>query len=1183
MEPASIMKMLWKSRLIKIMRLTVVICFIALSQVFAGAGYSQGTRISLEEKNATLRDILEKIEDRSEFYFMYNGKIIDVNQRVSVKADKVLVNELLNQILAGTGITYKIDNRQIALSVTASEPEQVWQGQQAKAVSGKVTDANGVPIPGVTVVFKSTTRGTVTDINGSYILSNVPSGATLVFSFVGMRSQEILIGGRTTVDVVMTEEVIGMKEVVVVGYGTQKKVNITGAVDQISSETLKSYSVANVARALQGQIPGLNIQFASGRPNTNPAYNIRGLTSIGAGGSALILIDGIEASPMYLNPNDIESVSVLKDAASAAIYGARGAFGVILITTKKSKAKKSELKYSGKYSINRRTTTRDVVTDAGLFAKLYMESFTNLYGGTRKPTDITDTGILFSQEYVDELLYRSQNPDHGRPEVDVDPATGRYVYYGNNTDWWDMIMAENMPSTEHNLTASGGDDEANYLISGRYFGQTGIYKINPDTYNTYSLRAKGSVKATDWLTVTGSFAFSSNYHKDPWGSDDDAWYQLMTRGATVPMGAVYNPDGTYTRMGARSIGLMESDNYGSYFYREYLTSVGFDASVVKDIFNIKGDFSYKNNYYNRKRRLIPVPYSEKPGVITTVGNSYLYRNQSFDDYYAYNLYGDFKYNLDKHAFAVTGGVNVEVSNFNSINVSRDNLMLSSFDVFNMTTGTSYGLSENGSGWRGAGLFGRVNYIFDDKYLFEINARYDGSSKFPKGKYFGFFPSVSLGWRITEENFMAGTRSWLDNLKPRFSYGSLGNSRISPYAYIPRITASKSSVILGTTRPVQLNTPSPFPDNFTWETSTTFDVGLDVNMFQNRLGLVFDYFRRTTSNMITVGATLPAVFGASSPLGNYAELYTRGFELSLSWNDQINIRNKPLKYSARFTLADDLGFITKYNNPQKNLIIDVDLRTAGYYTGMCVGELWGLTTLGLFADQADINSHVDQSFIQTNTGGQPAQPGDIKFKDINNDGKIDWGNRTVDDPGDLSIIGNTTPRYKFGLNLDGEYGKFSVSAFFQGVGKHEWYPPHHQNPFWGPYGFWGAEIPKHFLENSYRADNPDPNAYWPLWKGNTAWGNRQLQTQTRYMQNAAYIRLKELTLAYSLEKAAQKIGMKDIQVFFTGYNIWAYSPVFKISKDLDPEQLLDPNQVNTNTGGDNYPMLKSFTVGVNITL
>ncbi len=1041
---------------------------------------------------------------------------------------------------------------------------------QQRQIRGVITSAsdNSV-VPGVTVVIKGTQTGTLTDAEGRYEI-NVGANQTLIFSFVGFKSQEIAAGSQSEINVILEEEITTLNEVVAVGYGTIKKINLTGAVDQLDGKVIENLSVPNVSRALQGQIPGLNITFNSGRPNANPSYNIRGVTSIGAGGSALILVDGAEGDPSTLNPEDIQSISVLKDAASAAIYGSRGAFGVILITTK-NPGTKSQLRYTANFTANARTARREVLQDSYLWAKMYMESFTELYGGTRTPTTVGNVGINFSQEYLDELKYRSENPGHGRPDVGINPSTGTYMYYGN-TDWWDLLYKDDMPSMEHNLTASGGNEKSSYYMSGRYFSQDGMYKFRSDKFKSYDMRIKGSVKPLKWLDVNSNIHYSANSYTDPFSGDGVFQNMYVLSGAT-PMGVPFNPDGSYTLIGSQTVGLLQGFSESRTRQGQILANAAFDASIIKNKLNLQGNFTFRNRTVETHQKIIPVPYSNVPGQIISVGDSRLTNNKTALNYFNYNLFGNYSEQFGDHSFKILGGTNIEISKTRYLNVNRTNLIIPELEAFNLATGDNFAIGGGGSDWANLGYFSRINYIFKDRYLLELNGRYDGSSKFPPSQQFGFFPSFSVGWRLSEEPFLKGSVKWLDNLKPRFSYGSLGNSQISPYLYLPQIRGSQTSKILQGARPVATRNPAVLADNFTWETSTTFDIGLDVDMFRSRLSVVFDWFRRTTTDMITAGPLLPGVFGAAMPQGNYADLDTKGFELSVTWRDQIQA-GRPLNYAIQFTLADDVSRITKFNNPQGTLVIDPDLRTAGYYEGMTIGEIWGLTTVGLFRDQADIDSHANQSFILPNVGGMPAKPGDVKFADLNGDGKVDWGDRTIHNPGDLSIIGNMASRYKFGTRLSGDYGNFSINAFFQGVAKRDWYPTHHQNPFWGPYGYWGAEIPIHFLENSYTNDNPNPDAYWPRWKGNMAYANRQLQPQTRYLQNTAYIRLKELTVAYSPKKLTQRFGMQDIKVLFTGYNLWSYSPVYKITRDIDPEQM-------DGGIGTYYPMLKSFSLGINL--
>ena len=1047
----------------------------------------------------------------------------------------------------------------------------VLEGFTQTIVTGTVKDSRGETLPGVSVMVKGMSTGATTDVNGRYSV-NVPKDAsTLIFSFIGMLSQEIVISDRKQIDIILSQDSATLKEVVVIGYGSQKKVNLTGAVESIGSEYFQDRPVSNVARALQGVIPNLNINYSNGRPTTSPAWNVRGLTSIGAGGEALILIDGVIGNPSNLNPNDIESISVLKDAASAAIYGSRGAFGVILITTKTPGKTKPQITYSGNYSLNDRTVTRDIVTDSYTWAKMYNESYSAWYDYTRPPTTVGASGLNFSTSYLDALKIRADNPGK-YPEIDINPATGEYEYYGN-TDWYKELYAKNIPTIENSLIVTGAGEKADYTISGRSFRQDGLYNIRSDQFNRYNLRFKGGIQVKDWLRFTGNVDFSNSKYVDPF-SGTQIWGLLNTSGLAVPMGVMRNPDGTLTKTAAIGMGSLYGKSQTITNQSQMQQSIGFSMSLIKNVLNLKGDFTYQNSVNALDGKSVPVPFGIKPGgAMGVVGTSSLSNSTQTQNYFANNLYADFTHSFGRHNVKVLVGGNMETSKVAIRGVSRSDLIIEDLSDFNLATGNVFSITGGGNEWSTVGIFSRLNYDYKERYLLEVNTRYDGSSKFPGNERFGFFPSVSAGWRISEESFLKGTKNWLDNFKVRASYGSLGNSQISPYLFIEQIRAIKSNRVINGQLPVLINNPSILPDNFTWETATTFNVGTDIDVLRSRLGLSFDWYRRETTNMITPGPVLPVVFGAAIPKGNYADLETKGFELSLRWNDQIKLR-KPISYGIRLTLGDNDSYITKYNNPLGLLIADPNTFVMGYYEGMRVGDMWGMTTDRLFTSKEDIANSPNQSFIQS-SNLSILLPGDIKFKDINNDGKIDKGQSTLANHGDLSIIGNTRPRYNYGITLNSNWNNFSISAFFQGVGKRDWYPMYGTTEFWGQYTVWYANIPRHTLRNAYTLDNPDPNAFWPRYKGPSSYGNRGLQAQTRYLQNAAYIRLKDLNIAYSLPtRVIEKVKLTNARIYVSGQNIWTYSPIFKITKDIDPEAIEGT--------GNNYPMLKSITVGLSLT-
>jgi TonB-linked SusC/RagA family outer membrane protein len=1042
-----------------------------------------------------------------------------------------------------------------------------------EVTSGTVRDANGNLLNEVNVLLKNSGIGSVTDANGHYKIQRTKSNDTLVFSLIGYVTREVAVAGREMVDVELEKDVKMMTDIVIVGYGSQKKVNLTGAVDQVGSEYFENRPVPNISRALEGVIPNLNINYTSGRPTAAPAWNVRGLTSIGAGGEALILIDGVSADPRNLNPEDVASVTVLKDAASAAIYGSRGAFGVILITTKNPGKTKPKITFNSSYSFNQPINKPDVVTDGYTWAKLYKETYGGWYDYSQTPSSIGSSGLPFSDSYLDSLKYRSEHPGT-LPSITVNPVNGNYVYYGS-TDWYSQLYKSSIPSIENSISVSGGTDKVDYMLSGKIYKQEGIFKLRSDEYNKYDFRAKGGIQVTDWLKVNAGTVFSSYDYTDPFRFN--IWQVLNIFGNGTPLAMMYNPDGTLTQTFANSAGALTGGNRVISKQTFQQNNAGFAASFLNKSLNIKGDISYWITNSSTDDKVVPLAYSVKPGVMSATTTSSLGKSLGNYKYLSYNLYSDYARTFGKHYFKVLIGDNFEQVRYEQLSISRDGLLIPDLNDFNLTVGDNKNIGGGGYEWANNGLFGRLNYSFADKYLLEANGRYDGSSKFPESKMFGFFPSVSVGWRISEESFLKDKTSWLNELKLRGSYGSLGNSQISPYLYLEQLRANTSPVIIDGTRPTYISVPSALAGNFTWETATTMNGGLDFAFFLSRLRGSVDVYKRNTYDMVTPGPSLPAVFGTSVPRGNYADLETKGFEVSLTWNDRVQLK-KPLSYSVRVTLADNVSYITKYNNPGDLINYEPYTFVTNYYVGQRVGDIWGYTTEGLFTSQDDIAKHADQSAIQVSAGNKP-MPGDIKFKDLNGDGKVNKGKNTLADHGDWNVIGNSRPRYIYSFTTDFDWNNFSLSAFFQGVGKRDWY--FNTTEFWGQYNVWYSVIPKHTLENNWSLNGGDPNSYWPRYRAPLVYGDRELQPQTKYLQNVSYLRLKNISLGYSIpKKLISKIGISNLQFYVSGQNLWTTSPLYKIAKGIDVENLdFESGQRYNNN---NYPNLKTVTVGAKLT-
>lgn len=1045
-------------------------------------------------------------------------------------------------------------------------------------ISGVVTDETGAPLAGANIVIEGASKLSFTTGNdGKFNIAVVPGKYTVSISYINFKAArqtvQVKSGENAPLSIVLNPEKNDLNEVVVVGYGTQKKLNLTGAVAQVSSEVLESRPAPTLTRMLQGALPNLNLKMVDGNPARGATFNIRGTTSIGAGGSALVLIDGIEGDPNLVNPNDVESVSVLKDASSAAIYGSRAAFGVVLITTKSAKKGKIKVDYSGSYSFNKRTVVPKNVTNGYEWAKNFDEAFNAWYDYNSHPISVNSI-YPFSLEYLDAL--KKHNEDPSLPQVEFNAAKGRYEYFGN-TDWDAMANAKNIPSFEQSLSLSGGTDKVNYYVSGRYYFQDGIFNFNPDKYNKYNLRAKGDIKLTPWLTFQNNFDLTTFTYKFPMFADGDGNFWRAIEGQGYPMAVVYNPDGTYTNTSMYMVASYIEGNNASKRNNTYIRNTStLIARPIKDLLTLKADFTFSREFQDETRLNDYLNFSIAPGTSSKFGRSLLREFTTNEKYITANFTADATKRFGKHDLKLLVGSNVESFKGKNLNLSRDGLLVTTMPDFNLMDGLNYTITGGGTEWAYLGLFYRMNYAYNDRYLVELNGRYDGSSKFPTNQRYGFFPSVSAGWRVSKESFMEETSSWLDDLKIRASYGSLGNGNISPYRFLEQMGISKTSVVLGGVQRNYTSLPGVIPNGLTWEKSTTLDVGIDISLLKRRLGVTFDWYDRKTVDMFTAGQPLPAVFGAAVPSGNYADLSTKGWELTLSWKDQVKLAGKPLEYSISGSVWDSKSVITKFNNPNNIL--------SSYYVGQTVGEIWGYTTLGLFQTADEIAKHANQQFI-INSNNNKWLPGDLKFADLNGDGFVNAGDNTVKNPGDRKVIGNNAARYQFGFTTSLNWNGFGISAFFQGIGKRDWYFAPEAGLFYGPYNRPYGYQPQTMMDDLWN-ETTNPDSYFPRFRGYTALGtNRSLGApQTRYLQNVSYLRLKSLTIDYSLPaKLLKKLAMTRATFYVTGQNLFTLSGLFKHTKNFDPEVMEDPIGDFTNGTGQGYayPMLKTVTFGMNI--
>lgn len=1064
---------------------------------------------------------------------------------------------------------------------------------QNRVLSGKVMDNLKEPLIGVSIQVAGTTMGTITSDDGTFQV-NVPVGkvTTLHMSYVGYLTQKIDVKpGENNIIVYMQEDAIMLEEAVVVGYGTQKKVNLTGAITTVGSEKLENRVSHSLTNMLQGSVPGLNVTTSSGVPGSSAAINVRGVTSINSS-DPLVLIDGAVGDMSRVNPNDVESISVIKDASAAAVYGARAAFGVILITTKSGAEQdgKATVRYSGRLGWEAPTTSTDY-EDTGYWSVYTINKFWKAENGGLY-VDYTDYDM---QQLLARVNDKTENPD--RPWTVIDERNGRkqWVYYGNY-DWWHMLYNDNRPVQQHNVSISGGNKDVKYMVSGAYNYQKGMLKENPDIYNKYNLRSKIDMRINKWANFTNNTSFyGSQYSFQGDGSvENTIAYGARHALACFPM---KNPDGSwlystpylnYKVANGRHIMLGEGSHRNVDRTNDFSNTSRLVITPIKPL-SFTADFTYRLYQTRNTSRSNVLYYREYPDAelgsyATGAGANRLDESVNTRNYYSANVFANYDdtFNGVHHLSGVIG-FNYETMRLKNISAYGENLSSTSLDDFNLVGQNSEGEVITGvdgsqNAYALAGFFGRINYDYAGRYLFEVSGRYDGTSRFAQGSRWGFFPSGSLGWRISEEPFFKPLSENVDNLKLRASFGSLGNQNVSSYyTYMRLVSISDFAAYSfgeGSSMAKYSTLGAPVSSDLTWETSQQWDLGLDLSMFGNRLNVTFDGYVRNTLNMLTDGIELPAVYGASVPDMNTADLQTRGYELAVNWRDQFSIIDSPFEYSVGFNISNYKSYITKYDNKDKTF-------AKTYYEGMRLGEIWGFVTDGLFATTEEAQAYaqeVDLSYINNRvTGGW--QAGDLKFLDLDGDDVLGIGANSVDNPGDRKILGNSLPSLSYGFNASVSWYGFDASVFFQGTGNHYWYPTGQAMQFWGPYSYpYLTFLQEDFLDEVWAEDNPD--AYFTRPMAYSATSGPLSKVNDRYLQNIRYMRLKNLTVGYTVPvRLSKKIGIEQARIYFSGENLCYWSPLKKHTKYIDPEAALDRSDAYNNAY---YPWSKTFMFGLDIT-
>lgn len=1093
----------------------------------------------------------------------------------------------------------------LALSITvlspmasaATAPLLASENQQSKVkVTGQIIDQQNQPIVGAMVTVKGTTTATLSDVTGNFQIE-VPVNGKIVISYLGYITQELVIGQAQNLEIVMKIDNLNIEEVIVVGFAKQKKENLTGAVASVDvSKALQGKPVADLSKGLQGVTPGLNVSYGSGNLGSVAKLNIRGTGNIIDGvekGSPLVLVDGIPTDMSLVNPEDVATISVLKDAASASIYGARAAFGVILITTKSgNKSEKVTFSYSGNLGWNNPTRLVEFMDPATELPAM-------IEAQRRAGNDNAESFGMLYKTLLPGVLNWQKNYANNRQ--------GNNMVYGE--DWeiidqrayfyrvWDPhkeMLGKNTSQMNHTLSAQGrmGEKSA-FMVSLGYSDQTGVMKIKPEGLKRYNANINFNTQLAKWLKADIRVMVSRKTFDSPYNYYSNSGYGRETEngyfGYYMRWGKFF-PYGTYNDTYFRHApGYMANASYNTQ-QTDYLRLNGaLTAQITKEI-SLIGEYSIgvQNESYKLNGGTVSLwdfwsamPYtadnigSAKPSTsLVPTGSLHdrVAQTKSQDQTQVFNAYANYDKTFgENHHFKAMVGINTEWNSFARTYSERRQLLDKNKPEFSLAVGDQFatstwsGFTPGASEYAIAGVFARVNYDYKNIWLLELNARYDGSSKFPLSEQWGFFPSASVGYRITQEDFMQSSSNWLNDAKIRASIGSIGNQNIKNNAFLPMMTSQNPYWIMGSVVPPSVNMPNSVDPFLTWESVTTTNVGIDLRLL-NMFTLTAEWYQRNTKGMLTPGKVLPDSFGQAAALTNAGDLRTRGWEIALAFNKAIS---QKVSVYADLTLTDYQTVITKWNNPSKSL--------GDKYDGAVLGDIWGLTTDRLY-QTSDFTNGVVNGIDQKNlaNGSFVFGPGDVKYKDLNGDGAINRGKGTLDDHGDLSVIGNTTPRYQYGIRLGASLYGFDIDMFFQGVGKRDyWADSDLILPFYNRTDAMYDQMGDYWTPTNTGAyfPNPYPGSASNALSSGTK-GSNNFITQSRYLLDMSYLRFKNMTVGYSLPYSLiNKIKLQKVRVYFSAQNL---------GEIVDKRLPVDPEINETEAAwGRTYPYSRTMSFGLQI--
>lgn len=1111
-------------KIIKTMRNSLILVFLTVLQVFANESYSQNTRLSLDLQDVTIESVLNEIEARSEFFFLCNKRLVDINRKVSVHVGNQTINEILDQMFNGTDVEYLVMDRQVVLSPRQYLTE-VKSMLQPKTVSGKVTDENGNPLPGLSVTIKGTTRGTVTDNDGNYIIEVEGPSDVLVFSYVGYLSAEQAVGDQNRINVTMEPDVLGLEEVVVIGYGTQKKSNLTGSVSDIRSNSIEDKPITKVSQLFAGQVTGVSAPQISGEPGADFAeILIRGRgTFSGAGVQPLVLVDGLPSSLENIDPNSIASISVLKDAASASIYGARAANGVILVTTKRGESGAMRVNYKAYAGWQRPAEFPDFV-DSWEYATFYNEAAVN-----------SGSQPLYSEAEIQK--YRD----------------GTDPYFANANHMEDLFTSGSGFQTNHNLSFTGGTGNSSYYASMAYLEQNGLVAENwYKRYNyTVNLNQKVSKRIDLDISVNG-YSGKSNEpvllagvlaNRTALNQSVRMLYQMANLlPPTIP--TMY-PDGSYSAEGGwiNHQAAIDGESFHDEKQNYFAGSANLRWNIVDNL-RISGKVGYiydqgYNKTFNATFRWSETLVTQPAWLWDDIGNH--------NNLYMQSLLEYDKLVRDHYFYGMVGYVQEE-DQVVSHSLARSTFPSNATIVMNAGSTETWRNGGNIAEWSLQSFIGRFQYSFRDKYLFEANARYDGSSRFAEANRFGFFPSFSGAWRLSEESFFEVP--WVNDLKLRASWGELGNQNIGNYPYQKIIALGQDYPFGNALQPGATLTTLP-NEEISWETTRITDLGIDIALFNRKLVLYADYFDKKTSDILF---NIPAsgVLGFTPSIQNAGAVTNRGFEFELIHKNRIG--------DFSYTISPNYSFVRTEVATLPNTDRIISLVASNYYTITTVGEpmgaFYGYLTDGLFADQADIDNSPDQPHT--------VAPGDIKYRDISGPDGVPDGR--VDPEYDRTVLGSHYPKHTFGGLISLEYKNFDVVAVLQGVAGVKGILTRWRAR---PFDDGGTNVQR-WQTDRWSPENPDPNARLPRYL--LGWNAANNVSSDFWIIDASYLRIKNIQIGYTLPASVSNaLRIDGLRIYFSANNLHTFDNYYE---GYDPDMRLSPDQRL-------YPITSTYTFGIDL--